>query len=246
MTNTNRDISFLPQGATNFFKKRAAEVVSIILIVLSLFLFISFISSSESDPSLNNLSDSAVSNWFGMPGAITADISFQIFGISIYLLIPILLSWSWKLISHKGIKTLWLKIFFLIITLVIFSLINEIILNNFNKFFIINLSGLIGELIYKYSISLISPNINFVYLINILLFIIGFLSFIYSLSLSSNEWKKIGKFFQLLLKKIFNIVLWFSRTGEKLALKPKEKKDTSEVSNLKVSITSFCSFFKNQ
>ena len=90
MTNTNRDISFLPQGTTKFFKKRAIEILSVILIFFSLFLFISLISYSSVDPSLNTLTNAEVSNLTGLPGAIVADLTTQVFGISIYLLIPIL------------------------------------------------------------------------------------------------------------------------------------------------------------
>ncbi|PPR79495.1 MAG: DNA translocase FtsK, partial [Alphaproteobacteria bacterium MarineAlpha2_Bin1] len=231
MTNTNRDISFLPKGATSFFKKRTVEVLAIILLILSLFLLISLVSFSKNDPSLNNLTDSKVSNWFGLPGAIIADISIQIFGFSIYLLIPILMSWSWRLISHKGVKKFWLKICTLILTLGVFSFNHELLLNFYNKFSLTELSGLVGSLIYKYSIGLISTNINIFYLISSLFFILGCVSFIYTLSLGIEEWKKIGQFFKLLLKKIFYTILWFSRTGEKLAFKPSPKKGSTEISD---------------
>ena len=200
MTNTNRDISFLPQGTTKFFKKRAVEILSISLIFFSLFLFLSLISYSAKDPSLNTLTNAEVSNLAGLPGAIAADLSTQVFGISIYFLIPIFLSWSWRMISHKGIKTLWLKILFSILTLSLFSIVHEIVLENFNELSLSNLSGIVGFILYKYSIGLINNlNINILYLILITLLFIGILSFIYTLSLNIAEWKKIGSFFKKLI-----------------------------------------------
>ena len=149
MTNTNRDTSFLPKGATNFFKKRVIEVFALILLLLSVFLFLSLVSFSENDPSLNNLTNSQISNWFGFPGAIIADISIQVFGLSIYLLIPILISWSWRLLSNKIIRNIWLKFITLIFTLSIFSFNHELILNFINKLPLSGLTGLVGSLTYS-------------------------------------------------------------------------------------------------
>ncbi|MAR79627.1 MAG: cell division protein FtsK [Rhodospirillaceae bacterium] len=234
MTNTNRDISFLPQGTTKFFKKRAIEILSVILIFFSLFLFISLISYSSVDPSLNTLTNAEVSNLTGLPGAIVADLTTQVFGISIYLLIPILLTWSWRMITHKGIKNLWLKFLFLIITLVLFSLNHEIVLKNFNQPSFSNLNGLVGFIFYKYSIGQINNlNINIIYSIVIILFVFSVLSLIYTLSLSTKEWKKIGNFFRVFTTKIFRLILWFTRTGEKFALKPNLKKGNIDISTEK-------------
>ncbi len=242
MTNTNRDTSFLPKGATNFFKKRVIEVFALILLLLSVFLFLSLVSFSENDPSLNNLTNSQISNWFGFPGAIIADISIQVFGLSIYLLIPILISWSWRLLSNKIIRNIWLKFITLIFTLSIFSFNHELILNFINKLPLSGLTGLVGSLTYKYSLGLISPNVNIYYLTFFLFIALGIITFIYTLGLGPYEWKKINKFCQLILLKIFNSVLWFSRTGEKLAFKPSFKKSNIQVTDDDSQKTSILKF----
>jgi len=64
---------------------------------------------SVDDPSLSYATSHPASNWLGFPGAVIADLSFQILGLGIILaLIPLAL-WSWSLLrrrvpSHMGLR----------------------------------------------------------------------------------------------------------------------------------------------
>ena len=64
---------------------------------------------SVDDPSLSYATSHPASNWLGFPGAVIADLSFQILGLGVILaLIPLAL-WSWSLLrrrvpAHMGLR----------------------------------------------------------------------------------------------------------------------------------------------
>ena len=82
---------------------RLNEAVGIILLLLSLAVWLCLLSYSSADPSWNTASGAAVThNLLGQFGAKWADLLFQIFGLSVFLL-PIhigLLGWKWLRSSY--------------------------------------------------------------------------------------------------------------------------------------------------
>eukprot|EP01036_Dinobryon_divergens_P018372 gene18372-25028_t len=61
----------------------------------------SLASWSVDDPSLSYATSKPVANWLGFPGAVVADLSFQVLGLGvIVLLIPPAL-WSWSLVRRR-------------------------------------------------------------------------------------------------------------------------------------------------
>jgi len=88
------------------------------LCMASLFLFLSIISYNQADPSLNRATGNAVSNMGGYAGAMIADLSLQLLGISSIFAVFVPLAWSLKMLRGGSVSFLSLRIAFLIITLV--------------------------------------------------------------------------------------------------------------------------------
>ncbi|MEQ8806331.1 MAG: DNA translocase FtsK 4TM domain-containing protein, partial [Rhodospirillales bacterium] len=74
------------------------------------------------DPSLNTATGAAVQNLLGRPGAVTADLGLQIFGVVAALLPLIALAWGWTLLRQRALSGLTLRLLFLLIALVALTL----------------------------------------------------------------------------------------------------------------------------
>ena len=125
----------LPESYQNFITNRLLELSGLSLLFLSCFIFLSLLSFSPLDPSINNLTSSEVSNLGGKIGANISDLLIQLFGYSSFILIVVLLSWSYKLIFHKYLPLIalhtFLLPFFLTSISVFINLLNLISVNGF-------------------------------------------------------------------------------------------------------------------
>ena len=63
-----------------------ALLKSVFLFVISMLLLISLFSYNINDPNLNQVNDLTIQNYAGFFGSCLADLLFQVFGISSYLL----------------------------------------------------------------------------------------------------------------------------------------------------------------
>ncbi|MBI2817530.1 MAG: DNA translocase FtsK [Acidobacteria bacterium] len=82
--------------------RRWNELIGVVWMAFGLLCLLSLVTFSSSDPSLNSASPSAAAqNWAGEIGAFSADLLYQLFGIS-SLLLPMALLWvGWKWIRSQ-------------------------------------------------------------------------------------------------------------------------------------------------
>ena len=149
----------LPESYQRFIVNRLFEFTGILLLFLSCFIFLSLLSYSPLDPSINNLTNSEVSNLGGKIGANVSDLLVQLFGYSSFILTAVLLSWSYKLIFQKELRLIALHTFllpFFIASLSVFTnLLNLSSVNGFisNEIMILLLNyGLLSTNLYYISI----------------------------------------------------------------------------------------------
>jgi len=110
MSMTQKDTSFLPAGATAFFRRRLIELGGLTLFVLAGLFAAALLTYAPSDPSLNNVSDSHVTNVLGLPGAYLADASLQAIGVAAAVVILAFAAWAWRLTSHRGLPFGWIHV----------------------------------------------------------------------------------------------------------------------------------------
>jgi DNA segregation ATPase FtsK/SpoIIIE, S-DNA-T family len=93
-----------------FLSRRAAEMIGLFLVVTSTAMTLALMSWSVDDPSFNHATPGIVRNWLGYPGAVVADVTMQLLGLSaIAVLIPLCL-WGIKLMRHRMLEGLPLRL----------------------------------------------------------------------------------------------------------------------------------------
>ncbi len=86
------------------------RLIGIVLLGLIGLLMAALASWSVDDPSLSYATSRPVSNWLGFPGAVAADLSFQVLGLGIIaLLIPPAL-WGWSFVRRRVPPNLGLRL----------------------------------------------------------------------------------------------------------------------------------------
>ncbi|RMF11620.1 MAG: DNA translocase FtsK, partial [Alphaproteobacteria bacterium] len=71
------------------------------------------LSFDPQDPGWHNATDAAPRNWLGMPGAYVADVLLQTLGLTAYLLVLPLVTWGWRIVSHRGLPLIGLQLLIL-------------------------------------------------------------------------------------------------------------------------------------
>jgi len=185
------------KNITGFLKRRAVELVGLLLIFTALLLSISFFSYSPSDPTIvYGSKDIIIQNLLGIYGGLVADFLLQSFGLAAFLFLVTITIWGISLIIKKEIKKFQFKIFFLILYLVFTCIIIHIIFNN--SFWLIDNgnSGFVGQILHDYILYFI-PNINNEYVIFVFI-VFNIFFFIFASNINI-------KYFWTMLKSILNL-----------------------------------------
>src|SRR4051812_6256773 len=87
--------TFLPSNFKLFIYHRGQEILGISLLLGALFILASLFTYDRSDPSLNTAVDGSIHNLGGAYGAKLADFLIQLIGVASFMIVIILLTWSW-------------------------------------------------------------------------------------------------------------------------------------------------------
>ena len=210
----------LPESYQNFIISRLLELSGISLLFLGCFIFLSLLSFSPLDPSINNLTNSEVSNLGGQIGANISDLLIQLFGYSSFVLAIVLLSWSYKLIFHKDLRLIALHTFllpFFITSISVF--INLLNLTSVNGF----ISNKIASSLLDFG--LLSSDLNYILLL-ISVFLFSLILLYFSMGLSKKDWYFTMQLISQFLLKIVNLLISLF----KLFLKNYSKSDLNSIS----------------
>ena len=169
------------------------RTIGFCLLSLSLIYVTSLISFNYSDPSFNSVStNKEVFNIMGLFGSHIADLSFQLFGLSSFILSIILLYFGVKML-HKGIiSNILIKIIITPFCILNLSMVLSIIPAP-NWWSFSSLGGVNGVFILDYALSH-----KYLYINKLSLFLITFALFITSLSIILNiKWQDWRYFFRI-------------------------------------------------
>ena len=196
-------MKLLPDSLRIFAINRALEFSGLLIATLCVFVFISVISHSPFDPSLNNLNSSEVTNLGGHAGANISDFLLQLFGYFSLLICPVLISWSYKVFFTKKMRLFALNLFLLPLMVIAASTFSELIQLSLQN-------GLIAsQLVNLLTNSGLIENSYIFYIVVLFLFTAFLLLFYGTMGLSTNEWSNI----YLFLAVIFN---FFAAPASKL------------------------------
>jgi DNA segregation ATPase FtsK/SpoIIIE, S-DNA-T family len=189
----------------NFLKNRLIEIMGLILILASIFLFASLISYSPGDPNFIYTTDNTeIKNITGFYGSVISDFLLQSLGLISFFLVINFFYWGVKVVSKQYVKNFITKVFFILIYVIFGTVFFNILYND--SFWLIDNGngGFVGRGIKEniYYFSPIFENQYVVYIFAILTIIF----FILSLSLKLNELKNILIFPFLIIKKFFTFI----------------------------------------
>ena len=129
-----------------FVKKRLIELLGIFLVFIGIFVLISIVSYSPSDPNFIYTPEGVeIKNLGGFYGSVLSDFLLQSFGLISFLILVSILSWGVNLIINKKIKNLLRKFFYSILYINLGCLFIYLTYNN--SFWLIDNgnSGFLGE-----------------------------------------------------------------------------------------------------
>ena len=87
-----------------FLLNRLSELLGLFFLAAAAALMVALATASDADPSLNVATDRVATNLLGAQGALVADILFQAFGFIAFLFPVALASWSYRYLSHSGLR----------------------------------------------------------------------------------------------------------------------------------------------
>ena len=187
-----------------FIKNRLIETAGIVLVVVSIFLFLSIASYSPNDPNFIYSPDNAdIKNWGGFAGSVISDFLLQSIGLISFFIIINFLNWGLEIVKNKKISKFISKIFFTLAYIIFGTTFINIFSNE--SFWLIDNGngGFVGRLI-KENFYLITSSVENQYVVFSLL-TLSIIFFIMSLKISIKGITTILLFPYLLIKKVFNL-----------------------------------------
>ena len=113
MTDHAHRLPWLPEGARDFLRKRATELVGLALMLGGIALILAIASFRAEDPSLNRATDQPAMNLLGLTGATIADLLLQSLGLASLLLAIVPIVWGWRLVRRHALSFWWLRLSFM-------------------------------------------------------------------------------------------------------------------------------------
>lgn len=124
---------------------RLNEAVGILLLLFGLAVSLSLVSYSPADPSWDTATGvTRVHNLLGISGAKWADLLFQVFGISVFLLPIHIWALGWKWVRSSAIESPWFRIFGSLALWFCLSTAGGLLPRNWHIFGAIRPSGMLG------------------------------------------------------------------------------------------------------
>jgi S-DNA-T family DNA segregation ATPase FtsK/SpoIIIE len=109
----------IPESIQAFTARRIIDATGVFFTLCGAFVFISIISYSHTDPSLNSSgnAENGIQNWLGQPGANIADLLLQTFGLAGILVALVLGVWGVSIYKRRPLPHFWSRVVALIIGL---------------------------------------------------------------------------------------------------------------------------------
>jgi DNA segregation ATPase FtsK/SpoIIIE, S-DNA-T family len=189
----------------NFIKNRLIEFLGIFLIIMGIFLLISVISYSPSDPNfIYKPENSNIKNLGGFYGSVISDFLLQTIGLISFFIIFNIFDWGSVIFFKKKIKNSISKLFFILVYTIFGTTFINIYFND--SFWLIDNgnSGFVGSLIKEnlYSFTNLIENKY----VSLSIFLLSLFFFIISLNLKLKNIIKIISIPYLVIKKIINFI----------------------------------------
>ncbi|MEO8574777.1 MAG: DNA translocase FtsK 4TM domain-containing protein, partial [Pyrinomonadaceae bacterium] len=107
------DLNFCLSDGTTLIKKKTGvttrhsrlnEIISVVLLAVSVLIFLCLISYNPSDPTFNTASSQKVQNWIGVVGANFAEALFSAVGLVAYIFPALLALIAWRVFQSESLR----------------------------------------------------------------------------------------------------------------------------------------------
>ncbi|MCI0430646.1 MAG: DNA translocase FtsK 4TM domain-containing protein [Rhodospirillales bacterium] len=103
-------LPFVPREASEFLTRRLMEAGGAALILGGIAFLLALLSYDPADPSANVATDRPPANLMGWAGAFAADWALKLAGLASLLLVLVPTGWGVRLIRHRRVTRLWLRL----------------------------------------------------------------------------------------------------------------------------------------
>ena len=91
-------------------RRRVSELVALVLVGAGLFGIVALASYDPADPSWSTATARETTNLAGSTGAHLADVALQLLGFAAWLPVACLMTWAWRLATHRGLSPFPLRL----------------------------------------------------------------------------------------------------------------------------------------
>ena len=91
-------------------RRRVSELAALVLVAAGLFGIVAFASYNPADPSWSTATARGTTNLAGSMGAHLADVALQSLGFAAWLPVACLMTWAWRLATHRGLSPFALRL----------------------------------------------------------------------------------------------------------------------------------------
>jgi len=101
---------FASAATRSAISRHAGQLAALVLVITAVLLVLALVSYNPADPSLSTATSRSASNILAEPGALIADLLLQALGYAVALPLLCLLTWAWRLGSHRGLSPFVLRL----------------------------------------------------------------------------------------------------------------------------------------
>ncbi|MDH5747911.1 MAG: DNA translocase FtsK 4TM domain-containing protein [Rhodospirillales bacterium] len=185
----------LPPGTHAFLKRRLTEASGLGFLLAAFALLATLVTYAPGDPSLNSAADGPVHNFFGLGGALSADLLLQSFGLAGGLPGLAFAAWGWCLLHKRSVTFPWLRAGLVVLAMCLVAFGLAAFAQPENWPLASGLGGAGGDLLLAKSVSLIHMAVPGLSAGPVALIAgsLGFLSLLGALGLNRSDWQEAGE-----------------------------------------------------
>ena len=232
-TNTHGKAPILPEGLSDFVRRRAVETAGLVLLLVAIAFVLSLLTYAPDDPNFNHATAKAPENLLGIPGAYVAEFSLQTLGTMAALFAIVLVSWSWRLVSDRRISRFWLRLTLLPVALILGAVAFASVPPPEIWPLSVGLGGLIGNILGGQMVEIGQTYLPAVppILYSIALGAFGLIALLISMALSVDEWNAMTRSGGMLIMRMFRAINTLAHAGEWLDARKQSRKESSDSLN---------------
>jgi DNA segregation ATPase FtsK/SpoIIIE, S-DNA-T family len=151
------DFSLWSDDLRAVIRRRLRECGGVALITIAVMTMVALATWSVQDPSLSNATNIPARNLLGSPGAITADLLIQLFGLAAVILVLPIVVWGCRLIAHRGSHFDWRRLLLWLIGILFASGFASCLPKSANWPLPSGLGGVTGDAILRLPVALFGP-----------------------------------------------------------------------------------------